>query len=227
VGKAKATATILLVCSLVLLGSFLCTTLGFAADSGQGMAAQTFHVAVPAASFAVAGYSPAQIRAAYNLPSNGGEGTTIAIIDAYDAPTLQTDANIFCSQFGLPPLNSSNLIIQKMAANLASNDGWAQETTLDVEWAHAIAPQAKILVVLAETAYDTDLLDAVKFACSYSDVVAVSMSWDTPKLASAFLDSYFHRSYGAVFFAAREYDGAGVCGLQQHKRVVSAEPRLR
>lgn len=95
------------------------------------------------------GYTPTQIKTAYNLPLGGGNGTTITIIDAYDAPTILADFTVFCNQFNLPTPTSSNFEIHKMAEDISSDSGWAQEASLDVEWAHAIAPEAKILLVEA------------------------------------------------------------------------------
>ena len=55
------------------------------------------------------GYSPTQIRAAYGLPSSGGSGSTIALIEAYDTPSIQSDLTAFSAQFGLPAPSSNNL----------------------------------------------------------------------------------------------------------------------
>ncbi|MCW4009550.1 MAG: S53 family peptidase [Candidatus Bathyarchaeota archaeon] len=165
--------------------------------------ANPFFEATPAASYYTAGYSPSQIRAAYNLPSNGGANTTIAIVNAFDAPTVTSDLSVFCSQFGLPQPTESNFEIHKMSPTLASDSRWASETALDVEWAHAIAPEAKILLVLAVSSQHSDLLDAVDYATSRPDVVAVSMSWGGPEDSKqTSWDNHLTSAYGAVFFAA-------------------------
>src|SRR5208283_3493611 len=119
--------------------------------------------------------TPTQIRDAYGLPSSGGDGT-IAIIDAYSDPTAMNDLTVFSSQFGLPTPTSSNFIIHAIGSP-AANASWALETSLDIEWAHAIAPNAKILLVEAQSNSLTNLLAAVQYATSQSGVVAVSMSW--------------------------------------------------
>jgi subtilase family serine protease len=153
------------------------------------------------------GLSPSQIRSAYNLPSTGGSGT-IAIVDAYDDPTAQNDLNVFSSQFGLPTPNFEK---HKMSSGIPTNGRWALEISLDVQWAHAIAPNAKILLVEATSNGDTDLLAAVDYARSRSDVVAVSMSWGGAEWSSeSSYDSYFTSTYGAVFFASSGDSGAGV-----------------
>ena len=203
--------TIFAGCSMLIACDTLNLSLGLPLQPETQWVARPFHFAEPAASYAVAGYSPSQIRTAYNLPSTGGAGTTIAIIDAYDAPTILNDLTVFCSQFGLPPPNAENFEIHKMATTLGTDDGWAQETALDVEWAHAIAPQAKILLVQARSPLLADLLAAVDYARGRSDVVAVSMSWgdDEYPLETAH-DYRLTSTYGAVFFASSGDNGSGV-----------------
>ena len=155
------------------------------------------------------GYSPNQTKAAYGLPFSGGAGTTIAIIDAYDTPTIWQDLGNFSDYFGLPAPTSSNFEVHKMASNLEVNSSWAQETSLDVEWAHAIAPDAKILLVEAEDA-GNGLIAAVDYARGRPDVVAVSMSWGGSEWQYEYLlDYHFTSNYGAVFFASSGDDGAG------------------
>ena len=156
------------------------------------------------------GYSPNQVKAAYGLPSSGGAGTTIAIIDAYDVPTIWADLGNFSDYFDLPLPTNSSFEIHKMASNIASDSGWAQETCLDVEWAHAIAPDAKILLVEA-TNSGNGLLAAVDYAARRSDVVAISMSWGGNEFSNeASLDYHFTNSFGTAFFASSGDSGAGV-----------------
>ncbi len=102
-------------------------------------------------------YSPLQYRVAYDLNplyAKGitGAGKTIVIVDSFGSPTIQHDLNVFDAQWGLP---NTTVDIKQFGTIPAFNPsdptmvGWAQETTLDVEYAHSIAPGAKI--VLAET----------------------------------------------------------------------------
>jgi hypothetical protein len=184
--------------------------------------ARPLHFAKPAASYAVAGYSPSQIRTAYNLPSTGGAGTTIAIVNAYDAPTIQNDLTVFCNQFGLSPPTAESFEIHKMATSLRTDNGWAQETALDVEWAHAIAPQAKILLVEARSPMLTDLLAAVDYARGRQDVVAVSMSWGDDEYSTETAFDYRLTSpYGSVFFASSGDNGSGVLWPSSSVNVVA------
>ncbi|MFI5915672.1 S8 family serine peptidase [Dactylosporangium sp. NPDC051541] len=107
-------------------------------------------------------YSPLQYRTAYNLNplyARGvtGKGRTIVIVDSFGSPTIQHDLEVFDAQFGLPNINVQVVKAGNVPAfdpNNADHVGWAQETTLDVEYAHAIAPDAKIVLVetpVAET----------------------------------------------------------------------------
>ncbi len=157
------------------------------------------------------GLTPSQVKAAYNLPATGGMGT-IAIIDAYDDPSIENDLATFDTQFALPSCTVANgcLIVHKMSANESTNSGWAMETTLDVEWAHAIAPSAKILLVEATTPSGANLLAGVDFARSRADVVSVSMSFGGAEFSDeTTLDSHFTSANNASFFAAAGDNGSG------------------
>src|ERR1700691_1043459 len=132
-----------------------------------------------------AGFTPAQITAAYGLnaitftSSSGatvtgnGSGETIALIEAYHDPNLASDLNTFDQAYKLP---TANLTVVDQAGS-QTNSGWAGEEALDVEWAHAIAPGANILVVEAKSQNLQDLLNAVNTARNTAGVNVVSMSW--------------------------------------------------
>jgi subtilase family serine protease len=163
------------------------------------------------------GLSVAQIRSAYGLTNATGGHGTIALIDAYDYPTAATDLN--ASSIGLlgssfPACSTTTGACfekHKMATRIRTDSGWALESALDTQWAHAIAPSAHILLVEAKSASLSDLLSAVNYARSRSDVVAVSMSWGAGEFSSeASYDSYFTSSYGASFFASTGDNGHGV-----------------
>ena len=162
------------------------------------------------------GESPASIRAVYNLPSSGGAGT-IAIVDAYDAPTAEHDLAVFSSTYGLPACTTANGCFRKVYASgvkPALNCGWAQETSLDIEWAHAMAPMAKIVLVEAASNYSTDLFRAVDLASSIvspggKGFGEVSMSWGFGEFSGEnTFDSHFNRS--GVVFVASSGDVGGV-----------------
>lgn len=165
-----------------------------------------------AATSSPTGLSPVQIKIAYNLPSTGGN-KTIAIIDAYNDPTVEKDLNVFSSQFGLPSCTSANGCFEKhmMASRIRTDGGWALEMALDTQWAHAIAPNAKILLIEARSSNSNDLLAAVDYARKRSDVVAISMSWGGSEFSGeSGYDSHFTSPYGATFFASSGDSGNGV-----------------
>ena len=107
--------------------------------------------------FHVACYGPAQVRRAYGLPAlyaKGvtGRGATIVIVDSYGSPTIQNDLRVFDRAYHLPAPPKFRIIRPAGRIpdyNPASPDrvGWAAETTLDVEWAHVVAPGANLLLV--------------------------------------------------------------------------------
>jgi subtilase family serine protease len=159
------------------------------------------------------GVTPAEIKKVYNLPATGGKGT-IALIDAYDDANIESDLAVFDKQFNLPACTTANGCFEKhkMASSTAPNSGWAMETSLDVEWAHAIAPSAKILLVEAKTPSGANLLNAIDYATSRKDVVAISMSWGGAEFSDELsYDTHFvdKANPAAAFFASSGDDGTG------------------
>jgi subtilase family serine protease len=127
-------------------------------------------------------YTPAQIRHAYGfdqLPAwVDGSGQTIAIVDAQDNPYIVNDLITFDRAFGIPDPPSFTKVNQSGGTRFPAPDkGWAGEISLDVEWAHAIAPRANILLVEANSASLVDLYTAVDYARNQPGVVTVSMSF--------------------------------------------------
>jgi len=105
-------------------------------------------------------YSPNDIRTAYGYPSSlDGSGQTIVIVDAFGSPTIQSDLATFDAKFGIPAPPSFTVDCPQgcptfnPSANGGNEVGWAEETSLDVEWSHAMAPGAKIVLVVATTNY--------------------------------------------------------------------------
>ena len=98
-----------------------------------------------------------------------------------------------------------------MTKKLKKDNGWAGETALDVEWAHAIAPKARILLILATSSSGTNLLKAIDYARNRNGVVAISMSWGGNEFETVTkYDSYFTSRSGATFFASSGDNGTGV-----------------
>jgi subtilase family serine protease len=129
--------------------------------------------------------SPAQVGQAYteniNFTVSGrtyradGSGQTIAIVAAGLDPTILGDLQTFDRRFGLPDPNFRSVYFQGAQNHVTK--GWCEETALDVEWAHAIAPGANILLVQAASVSGADMMTAVDWARRQPGVSVVSMSW--------------------------------------------------
>lgn len=137
------------------------------------------------------GLTPTQIRHAYGFDQimfgsvpGDGRGTTIAIVDAYDDPKIANDLHQFDVAFGLPDPVFTKVNQSGGSTMPAANGGWSSEIALDVEWSHAIAPQAKILLVEANDSSFTNLFAAISYAAKQPGVVAVSMSFGGGEFSS-------------------------------------------
>lgn len=167
----------------------------------------------PKATSAPTGLSPATVKSVYGFPtsSTAGAGKTIAIVDAYDDPTAEKDLGVFSSHYGLPACTTANGCFRKVNQNGGTSyprkdPGWALEISLDVQWAHAIAPGAKILLVEAASNSFSNLLAAEDYAKTHAQYV--SNSWGAPEFSSErSYDSHFAQG-GASFFVS-----AGDAGL--------------
>jgi Ricin-type beta-trefoil lectin domain/Putative Ig domain/Subtilase family len=114
----------------------------------------------------IGGYRPSDLRAAYGLPSaSRGKGQTLAIIDAYDDPTAESDLATYRSTFGLPACTTSNGCFRKVNETGGttyphSDSGWSLETSLDLDMVSAVCPNCHIILVEADTAEMLDLAKA-------------------------------------------------------------------
>jgi subtilase family serine protease len=127
-------------------------------------------------------FQPAELQTAYSftsLFSKGldGTGQTIVIVDAFGSPTLAQDVALFDRIFGLPAAQITTFNVNVTGAKPRQNAGFATETTLDVEWAHVVAPGAKIALVLAADNSFTNLNAAVQFAIENNLGPAISNSY--------------------------------------------------
>ena len=136
---------------------------------------------------AVPGCNPNTVTA---VPKGGSR--TIAIVDAYHAPNALADLTTFCLQFGLPVPTNFQVVYAASNGSVTTtpppyDPGWEVEISLDVQWAHAMAPNARIILVEAVSNAGTDLLGAVKLA---NNLVAaagggeISMSWGSAEFSS-------------------------------------------
>jgi subtilase family serine protease len=180
------------------------------------------------------GLSPANLRSAYKLPATGGKGKTIAIVDAYDDPTAESDLNVYRSYYHLGACTTKNGCFKKVnqdgkTTSLPRPDPlWALEESLDLDMASAICPDCKILLVEASSADETsttmdkgaDLPHAVATAATFPGVVAISNSYGSvgvePNEASTEDFEYNHpgiavtvssgdSGYGAAYPATSQY----------------------
>jgi subtilase family serine protease len=148
----------------------------------------------PAATTAPRGYGPADLRSAYALPSSGGTGQTVAIVDAYDDPTAEADLGVYRSQYGLGACTTANGCFRKVNQSGGttpprSNAGWAQEISLDVDMASAVCPGCRILLVEASSAAFTDLAAAVDTAARLG-ATTISNSYGGPEFSQETSSTY-------------------------------------
>jgi subtilase family serine protease len=133
-------------------------------------------------------YTPAQLQSLYGLPTAykagfDGTGQTIVLLEAYGYPTIESDANAFCQLTGLPPFTSSNFKIiypqgPPVSPNAGVLTGWDFEIALDVQWAHSIAPGAKILVVAAAGQDTVSFIDAISYITKNHLGNSINDSWE-------------------------------------------------
>ncbi|GAA2113936.1 peptidase S8 [Kitasatospora saccharophila] len=172
-------------------------------------------VGTAAADADTAGYGPAELRAAYGLPADGGEGATIAVVDAYDHPRAEADLDVYRRHFGLPACTTDNGCFRKTDQRGGTrlprgNTAWAGETALDLAMVSAIAPRARILLVEADSAAVGNLGAAVNTAVALG-AQYVSISWGTTENANAAAyDSRYFDHPGTVIAAASGDSGYGV-----------------
>jgi subtilase family serine protease len=153
------------------------------------------------------GITPAQMKSVYTWPTSltAGTGKTIAIVDAYNAPTIANDLSVFSTRFGLPACTVASGCLRRVnqtgGTTLPANDsGWALEITMDVEWAHAIAPGAHILLIEAASPSLSNLFQAIDYANLHAQYV--SMSWGSAEFSGErTFDSHLRQS-GVSYFAS-------------------------
>ena len=204
------------------------SSFGQAGGPKEWMAHPPIHPRGPArATLPAGGYQPAQILSIYGftkLVGPTGSVQTIAIVDAFDDPSIVNDLETFIGKFGLAGMNyytngctvtaGPYPCFQKVtpgARTPKTNGGWALEISLDVEWAHAIAPRANILLVEATTNSFSNLMAAVKLATGTQGVRVVSMSWGGGEFSSeTSYDGYFNPKGANIMFTASSGDsGSG------------------
>lgn len=169
-------------------------------------------------------YGPDQIQRAYGIKSfldNGqnGAGRTIVIIDAFGSPTITGDLALFDSAFALPAPNFTRIDMPGLPPfdpTNADQVGWSAETSLDVEWAHAVAPGANIVLVVAKSDNDSDILDATQYVLDHNLGDVVSQSYgEGEQCMDPALVARQHKIFdglsakGVTLFASSGDNGAG------------------
>jgi subtilase family serine protease len=205
------------------------------------------------AEFAAPCYDPAQLQTAYDeqpLFSRGitGAGETIVIVDSFGSPTIKSDLATFDSTFGLPAPPSFRIIrpdrqpVPPFDPKNSDMTGWAGETTLDVEWAHSMAPGANILLVetpVSETegtAGFPQIVEAENYVIDHhlGDVISQSFgateetfptAQSLLRLRGAYINAYQH---GVTVLAASGDSGAtdyaNVAGTLYYTHPVTSWP---
>jgi subtilase family serine protease len=166
--------------------------------------------------------TPASIACVYQLvpqvsgcPINGttisptGGSGAIAIVDAYHYPTAGNDLAVFSSKFGLPPANLTVVYANGVEPPQDPTGEWQLEEAMDIEWAHAMAPQAKLFLVEAASASPSDMYYAEQVASNLVTTQGggeVSNSWGLTEFSGeqAF-DSYFNAPRVAYFASTGDY----------------------
>jgi subtilase family serine protease len=166
------------------------------------------------------GFGPADLASAYKLPSTGGTGQTVAIVDAYDDPNAEADMNVYRAYYNLPPCTTANGCFRKVnqsgnAAPLPRPDpDWAIEESLDLDMASAVCPLCHILLVEANSADEStsqndvhaDLGESVDTAVRLG-ATEVSNSYGSvgPEPDERSLDHYYNHPGVAVTVSAGDF----------------------
>jgi subtilase family serine protease len=161
------------------------------------------------------GYGPADLQSAYKLSSTGGNGRTVAIVDAYDDPNAEADLAVYRSHYGLPACTTANGCFRKIDQRGGtkyprSNGGWAQEISLDLDMVSAICPNCYILLVEASTNSFANLVAAVDTAARQPGVVAISNSYGGSEYSGEVSDQSHYNHPGIAVTVSSGDSGYGV-----------------
>src|SRR5215472_6159141 len=163
------------------------------------------HSGIGSSSNNIFGYKPADLQAAYNLPSSTkGTGQTIAVVDAYDDPNAESDLGVYRSQFGLPACTTSNGCFQKVnqfgqtsPLPAADTTGWSVEESLDLDMVSAICPNCHIILVEANNNNDFPLGLSVDAAVTLG-ASAVSNSYGGDERGTMQFQKYYHHRHAII-----------------------------
>jgi hypothetical protein len=154
------------------------------------------------------GYDPANLRSAYDLPSESdGSGQTVAIVDAYDDPNAESDLATYRSRYGISACTASSGCFRKVNQSGGTtypsrNASWAVEISLDLDMVSAACPNCHILLVEASSNSDSNLFAAENEAVALG-ATEISNSWDGEEFSGETSDdSYFNHSGVPITVAA-------------------------
>ncbi|MBV8822942.1 MAG: S53 family peptidase [Ktedonobacteraceae bacterium] len=158
------------------------------------------------------GLSASQLRKAYGVDqlTSQGQGVTIAIVDAYGNPNAQADLNQYDATYGLPATTIT--VVYPQGRPQTVNSGWALESDLDLQMAHAIAPRAHLVLEAAKSASSSNIFAAIQDAYTNHGATIVSMSFGSGEFSSeTSTDSTFANGNkaGVSFTAASGDNGHG------------------
>lgn len=160
------------------------------------------------------GLNPADLRAAYKVPTTSATKRTIAIVDAYGYPNAEADLAVYRATYGLPACTTANGCFKKVSQTgsttklPAYNLGWAQETALDLDMASAICPDCKIVLVQATNSTLANLATAVNYAASLG-VAAISNSYGGSETGTTSYESAYNHPGIAITVSSGD-SGYGV-----------------
>ncbi len=164
---------------------------------------------------APSGLGPTDLASAYNLPSSGGGGATVAIVDAQDDPNAESDLAAYRAQYGLPECSTSNGCFQKVNQDGAASplpdpdSGWAGEISLDLDMVSAVCPQCHILLVEATSASMENLGASVNTAVSMGAKYVSNSYGGGEDGSESSYDSYFDHP-GVAITASTGDSGYGI-----------------
>jgi subtilase family serine protease len=133
--------------------------------------------------YAVCGYVPRQFRGAYGIKGSGfsGKGVTVAVTDAYAAPTILNDANTYATRHGDPAFESGQFEQTKLGKfrrqKVCDPSGWYGEETLDIEAVHGMARASNVHYYGSRSCFDNDFLDTLARVVDDNEASVVTNSW--------------------------------------------------
>ncbi|HKD95834.1 MAG TPA: PASTA domain-containing protein [Gaiellaceae bacterium] len=203
-------------CAAAVPGHMACDAIGYRTRLVSSAEAKQLHaagIARPTAPSSVGkgpagGYSPSQLGTAYGVNPATATTQTVAIVDAYNDPSVTADLDAFDANYGLPAETSSSFAVVSQTggsvSGINSDVGWAGEITLDVDAVRGLCHACKILLVETNSSLDTDLAAGVNYAAAHASIV--SNSYGGPEFSGdAGVSAYDHP--GVAILASSGDDG--------------------